>query len=130
VARGLSRCGVLIPVVLVLSATACGSEEGSVEVMNDLGRRVELLQCDNNLCTDDYHLTGVMEPGHSFTANVSTSGVPNPWLVRELDGERLGCLPLVMPEPTEGVVARVSQYVPCQKTYDESKLWPPSAPPD
>jgi hypothetical protein len=127
VATRLNRCGVLLSVVLVLSAAACGSEEGSVEVVNDLGRRVELLQCSNDLCTGDYHLTGVMEPGRSFTANVSTIGVPNPWLVRELDGERLGCLPLVMPEPTEGVVARVSQYVPCQKKYDESELWPPLA---
>lgn len=103
----------------------CGSEPGSIEIFNDLGRPVELLQCDNNLCVGKFHLTGRMAPGGSFPANVSTSGVPNPWLVRELDGRRVGCLPLVMPTPTEGLVAKVSQFVPCRKTYDESKFWPP-----
>jgi hypothetical protein len=127
VATRPSRCGVLIPVVLVLCAAACGSEPGWIEIKNDLDRPVEVLQCDNNLCDGDFHFRDDLPPGASFNASVSTVGVPNPWLVRELDGERLGCLPLVMPEPTEGVVASVSQYVACQRKYDESELWPPLA---
>lgn len=114
----------LVGSAVALAATACGSEPGSIEIENDLRRQVELLQCDNNLCTENFHLTGRVQPGGSFSANVSTSGVPNPWLVRELSGERLGCLPLVMPEPVEGLVARTSQAVPCRREYDESEFWP------
>lgn len=34
-------------------------------------------------------------------------------------------LPLVIPEPTEGLVARTSQAVPCRESYDEEHFWPP-----
>jgi hypothetical protein len=115
----------LVGLVLAAAGSGCGSTEGSIEIKNDLRRPVEVLQCANNLCVDDFHTTGKLDAGDSFPANVSTSGVPNPWLVRELTGKRLGCLPLVMPEPTEGIVARVSQVVPCRKSYDESEFWPP-----
>jgi hypothetical protein len=115
----------LLAVLSVAIVSACGSEPGSIEIRNDLGRTVEVLQCDNNLCIGEFHITGRLEPDNSFPANVSTSGVPSPWLVRELNGKRLGCLPLVMPEPTKGLVARVSQVVPCKESYDESEFWPP-----
>ena len=110
---------------MAVTVVGCGSDRGSIEVRNDLGRTVELLQCSDNLCTDDFRIRGDMEPGASFQANVSTSGVPNPWLVLEPSGERLGCLPLVMPEPTGGLVARLSDVVPCSGSYDESRFWPP-----
>ena len=103
----------------------CTADRGRVEISNDLDRTVEVLQCGDNLCMGDFHIHGELEPGASFPANVSSRGVPNPWLVRELDGERLGCLPLVMPRPTEGLVAYVSDAVPCKRKYDESQLWPP-----
>jgi hypothetical protein len=92
---------------------------------NDLGRTVEVLQCVNNPCVEEFHITGRMEPGGSFRANVSTSRIPSPWLVRELDGEHIRCLPLVMPKPTEGLVARTSQAVSCRESYDEEHFWPP-----
>jgi hypothetical protein len=36
-----------------------------------------------------------------------------------------------LPEPTEGVVAKTSQAVPCRESYDEEHFWPPDtgAPP-
>jgi hypothetical protein len=111
--------------VLAAAVSGCGSTPAWIEIENDLGRPVELRQCDNNLCVGDFHTTGKLDAGDSFPASVSSSGVPNPWLVRELTGKRLGCLPLVMPKPTEGIVAKVSQVVPCQKSYDESEFWPP-----
>jgi hypothetical protein len=119
--------GSLVVLVTVAMGAGCGSTPGSMRMENDLERPVELMQCRSNACDDGFYgdVSGVMQPGGSFKANVSTSGVPNPWLVRELDGTRLGCLPLVMPEPTEGVVVRVSQYVPCRDAYDEETLWPP-----
>jgi hypothetical protein len=111
--------------LLAAVVAGCGRSDDSIQIRNDLGRTVEVLQCDNNLCVEEFHITGRMEPGGSFRANVSTSGIPSPWLVRELDGTRLGCLPLVMPEPTEGVVAKTSQAVACRENYDEEHFWPP-----
>lgn len=113
-------------VALALGAvvSGCGSDDGFIEIVNDLERPVEVSQCNDNLCNGGFHFSDTLPPGASFEASVSTSGVPNPWLVRELDGKRLGCLPLVMPEPTEGLVARVSKFVPCEESYDESEFWP------
>ena len=101
----------LVGSAVALAATACGSEPGSIEIENDLDRPVEVLHCDNNLCNGEFHFADDLPPGASFEASVSTSGVPNAWLVRDLNGARLGCLPLVMPEPVEGLVARTSQAV-------------------
>jgi hypothetical protein len=118
-----------VALLFVVGAVAvtlgCGSDEGFIQIENDLGRPVEVHQCSDNLCVEDFHYSDRLPAGASFSASVSTSGVPNPWLVTTLDRERLGCLPLVMPEPTEGLVARTSQTVACQQEYDESEFWPP-----
>lgn len=119
----LSTCVVLGIALAIVGG--CGSDDAEVKIVNDLNRTVRMVQCADNLCIDKPHSTGTLAPGDSFLANTSSSGVPNPWLVRELGGKRLGCLPLVMPEPTKGLVAKVSQRVPCQRAYDESNYWPP-----
>jgi hypothetical protein len=103
---------------------SCGSEEGFVQIRNDLDRSVEVLKCKSNAC-DDFRRTEELGPGASFPASVSTSGVPNPWFVRELDGRPIGCLPLVVPEPMEGLVADVSNATTCSNSYDEEEFWPP-----
>lgn len=97
-----------------------------ITIRNDRSNPVEILQCDDEACRSGaFHRRELLEPDETYRATVSTRGVPNPWLVRDQDGQALGCLPLVMPKPTEGLIADVSDAVPCRERHDESQFWPP-----
>lgn len=118
----------LIVVGLIILATGCASVDNpyGVTITNDMQIIVEVLQCDDEACVNgEFHDRELLSPGESLGAGVSTRGIPNPWLVRNTKGRRLGCLPLVMPQPTDGVTAYTSQLVACQKTYDQETPWPP-----
>jgi hypothetical protein len=118
--------------------------------VNDSGRRVIIWRCSSNDCrTPDsfiarlfyagYPLKFELRPGETTAfMNISRRGVPNPFLVlrpttsgqepedADPDEQRIGCLPFVMPHYIEaGLVARVSQAVPCRDAYDENAVWPP-----
>jgi hypothetical protein len=122
VARGLTP---LIVVVLAACDPLGPDDPYLVTIVNDTPRAVLVLRCDDNAC-DDAKEPRLLAPGERMKVGVSTVGVPNVQLVVEPGTEReLGCLPLVMPEPTEGVIARVSQRVPCTSDLDEDKPWPP-----
>ena len=105
-----------------------------VTILNDTSRAVMVWQCDDTSCDgdfdgdSDFHDREQLEPGESTESNVSTRGVPNPWLVTTLRRRPLGCLPFVVPKPVKGVVGRVSQAIPCRDEYDEDVPWPPRRP--
>lgn len=112
-------------------STDAHKEDGLIQILNDTSEPVLLWKCHQESCHDALpplaELRPSLKPGDRVRASVSTVGVPNPWLVlNDETGRRLGCLPLVMPEYREGVVARVSQRVPCQQTYDPKVAWPPT----
>lgn len=131
-----SRIPELIAVVLVGATLAAGcqtdayKEDGIIQILNDTSDPVLLWKCREESCGDDLPILSELEltlkPGDRVRASVSTVGVPNPWLVLDKDtGRRLGCLPLVMPDYRSGVVARVSERVPCRSSYDPRVAWPP-----
>jgi hypothetical protein len=110
----------------VFAFTADGGRDSTVEILNDTNHPVLLWQCKQEDCKHDFAGKGLMKPGHHIRAGVSTVGVPNPWLVLAPNTQRrLGCLPIVFPNPRAGVVARLSLLVPCRASYDHSIAWPP-----
>lgn len=96
-----------------------------ITVQNDTSNAVRVLRCANENCRGSFPDGAVLAPEETTRIGVSTVGVPNPQLVIDAKtGRRLGCLPLVMPEPKSGLVARISQAVTCQDTYDHDRQWP------
>jgi hypothetical protein len=116
----------LAPVV----TSACdnsASRSSEVELLNDTGKPVLVWQCKREDCRHDYAGKDELRPGDHFHVGVSTVGVPNPYLVLDpMTQKPLGCLPVVFPKPRGGVIARVSQRVPCQHSYSDKAPWPPN----
>ena len=101
-------------------------DTGHVRLLNDTGNAVILLRCRDDGC-HDFADRSAVAPGGGGDINVPGIGVPNPVLVEEPGTQRrLGCLPIVMPQHREHVVARVSRMVPCKSHYDEHVPWPPA----
>jgi hypothetical protein len=145
----------LVLVLVAATLTGCVEQRGipdvgQARIVNDTGRRVIIWRCSSNDCrTPDSFIARLLYAGYpskfelnpgegSAFVNISRRGVPNPFLVlrpttsgqepEEADPEkqRVGCLPFVMPHYIEGgLVARVSQVVPCRDSYDEDAVWPP-----
>ena len=118
----------LAVVVAAGSLLGCGSKDrtvGHIRLLNDTRRAVILGLCDDESCHGSLHGPATVAPGKGGVVPVSTVGVPNVYLVRlAATGGRDGCLPLVMPHYVEGLVARVSQAVPCRDRYDHHVQWP------
>jgi hypothetical protein len=62
--------------------------------------------------------------GEDWDVNVSSSGVPNVYLVESPGGVRYGCLPLVAPERRPKLTVLVSEHVPCRGDLNEDEFWP------
>jgi hypothetical protein len=127
VARARARAAALL--LLLVGTAAVGPCENpdvhdySVEILNDDNVAVQVWQCDVS-CDSGFHARVVLQPGAHTATNVSTVGVPNTWLVLDRRSHRIGCLPIVMPEPVSGLIARISRRTRCLQTYDESRQWP------
>jgi hypothetical protein len=123
-----SRVAWLIAVAIF--ATACSYDDlrgvPVAKMVNDLDAPVELRLCSSNDCGGFYAPKKTVQPGRSWSVNVSERGVPNVYLVQGLDGRRYGCLPFVAPSHrSETIVVRVSEHVACRGTLDEKQFWPP-----
>lgn len=111
--------------LLATTVAGCGSEPGWIDIQNDLGRSIEVSFCSDHLCNGELPPLALSHRAlRSAQASLQQGCRTSIWFA-SWDGTRLGCLPLVMPEPSEGVVTKTSQAVPCRKSYDEEHLWPP-----
>ncbi|HEX4519006.1 MAG TPA: hypothetical protein VH063_05435 [Gaiellaceae bacterium] len=149
VSVGLGVC------MAIIGLTGCGyqlgtPDVGTARILNDTSHSVLLWQCGANDCRkprsfpqryldDTFYDKFELAPGEeSGPLNIADDGVPNPYLVLrpnpagmedqpvDPDKQRIGCLPFVMPHYVkEGLVARVSERVPCQSSLDEDVQWPP-----
>lgn len=81
-------------------------------------------RCEDEACHNLIDKS-VVKLGGGGMVNTSVVGVPNPFVVLDEQGRRLGCLPLVLPRFVEGLVARVSHAVPCRDSYSQTVQWPP-----
>jgi hypothetical protein len=125
-------------------------DSGKAQIVNDTQQRVLIYGCGaydcrrpasrfrrffNETYFNKFSLRADEETGWF---NISRRGVPNVYLILRpnppghedgpvnVEKQRLGCLPFVMPQYIEeGLVARVSEMVPCRKSYDEDAAWPP-----
>jgi hypothetical protein len=120
--RWLAQLAVLSTAVI---ATGCGSAHtvGHVRLLNDTERTVVIWRCKDEACHSLIDRS-VVKPGGGGTVSTSIVGVPNPFVVMDEGGKRLGCLPLVLPRYVEGLVARVSRAVPCRQSYSGTVQWP------
>jgi hypothetical protein len=103
-----------------------GETDDVVRVLNDSPRVVTIRLCRNDDCSNGFHPPrSTLEPGETAYVGVSTTGVPNVYLVLAKSDERIGCLPLVMPKPVKGgLEVGVSAAVSCRKGLDEDVQWP------
>jgi hypothetical protein len=116
---------VLLAVVAFAAGCAADHTVGHVRLLNDTKQTVVIWRCKDEAC---HSLTqrAEVKPGEGGTVSTSIIGVPNPFVVVDERGKRLGCLPLALPHYVKGLVARVSRAVPCRDTYSETVQWPPS----
>jgi hypothetical protein len=120
--RWLAMLAVLTPTVI---ASGCAPDHtvGHVRLLNDTRRAVVIWRCKDEACHSLIDRS-VVEPGGGGTVSTSIVGVPNPFLVMDEGGKRVGCLPVVLPGYVEGLVARVSRAVPCRQSYSHTAQWP------
>jgi hypothetical protein len=106
----------------------CGSSDhtvGHVRILNDTGRAVVVARCKDEACHSPT-AASVVRPGSGGMVAVSVIGVPNPFVVMTRTGQRLGCLPIVLPHYVSGLVARVSKKKWCRDSYSNKVQWPRS----
>ena len=129
----------IICCVAALAITGCGTaadeKVSRVSLYNDTNRVVVLSGCDGADCIEVKRISEEQRRRDLWPpmtrgrggSNVSGVGVPTVIQVRDSTATRLlGCLPIVVPNgPVTGLVARVSQRVPCRVSYDEDVPWPP-----
>jgi hypothetical protein len=100
----------------------------SVRVTNDTQMKVKLHLCSYDDCRGETDppptRSYTLDPGESTRVFTSMHGVPKVYLVQNGDGDRVGCLPLVMPHPVKGLEARVSERLPCRSGIDNTTQWP------
>ena len=111
----------------VLTAVGCITDDPSVaRLVNDQAIDVRLRLCSDNNCQDDFYPPDeTLPPGEDWDVNVSSSGVPNVYLVESPDEKlRYGCLPLVTPSLRPKITVRTSEHVPCRSHVDEDEFWP------
>jgi hypothetical protein len=127
-------------------------DAGKARIVNDTNRTVLIWRCGYEDCKGKKSFLRRLVYGDAFVEkfdlapgedagpfNISRRGVPSVFRVLKpnppghaddaVDYERqsIGCLPFVMPRYIdEGLVARVSQVVPCRDSYDEDLFWPPN----
>jgi hypothetical protein len=87
---------------------------------------MRLRLCDDNDCGSFHPPNETLAPGEDWDwVNVSSSGVPNVYLVESPDETlRYGCLPLVTPSLRSKITVRTSEHVPCRSHIDEDQFWP------
>lgn len=91
----------------------------SVRIQNDTSKPVAVRRCAGG--TDQLALrctsfleSETLKPGDGDSFNTSDEGVPNPFLVQDMAGNRLGCLPLVFHHKSdEGSTVLASTATPC-----------------
>lgn len=121
-----SRPAALVALLCAVAVmlTACQLENPHhYTVVNDSSDTVVVRVCGDNDCGGGVHYGETIRPGGEWGVNASTRGIVNPLLVTTTEGVRIGCLPLAMPRPTVGVIAR-SMVVPCQDAYSDVGYWP------
>jgi hypothetical protein len=124
----LVQVGVALLAAMIAIGRLVGTpdpDSGTAHFVNDEHHPVQVWRCASSDCRGDFPDKATFRPGEVGVATVSIRGVPNVFLVLTLDGQRLGCLPFVFPEPRAGVVARIAQRVRCQDSYDNEVAWPP-----
>lgn len=142
----------LVVLTSAVSGCAYGSgtpDAGEARILNDTEASVLIWQCGANDCRkprafpqrfldETFYNKFELAPGQETAGmNISRVGVPNVFLVLrpnlpgvkdepvDVDRQRLGCLPFVMPHYVKkGLVARVSERVPCKSSIDEYVQWP------
>ena len=115
---------VVLATVAILAGCSGDHTVGHVRLLNDTHRTVVIWRCKDEACRTLIDKS-VVKPGGGGTVNTSVVGVPNPFVVLDEQGRRLGCLPLVLPRYVGGLVARVSRAVPCRSSYSHTVQWPP-----
>lgn len=124
----LFAIAVLVGIVANLLDGRPDRTTGRIDIRNDTARPVLISLCAHNDCRGARSSpTRLAADGGGGPTSVSSSGVPNVYLVDDTTGRRLGCLPLVMPHYVKGLVARISQARPCREGIDESVQWPPAS---
>jgi hypothetical protein len=110
---------------LVLAGCFEASDAAVATLENDTAGSVELRLCSDNACEEEFYPPRFeVAAGESVDVNVSKSGGPNVYLVRDSSGRRTGCLPIVVDNPA-GVVrvqVSVSAQLPCSDEVPEQ--WP------
>jgi hypothetical protein len=117
--------GVALVVVIVAVGAACTFNPDPTElnfhvrIVNDTPHIIVLSYCGTgvNMCDGTFYDTGRMKPGSEYSTVHASVGQSDPWLIRSLDGERIGCLPVAYDYHADGAVVRVSEAVPCAKHY-------------
>jgi hypothetical protein len=129
--RGLLAMLVAGLATTILAGCAYSHDPYRVRLKNDTQMKVKLHRCTNDDCRflepglPKPPIEYTLDPGESAWVFTSTHGLPKVWLVQNEDGDRLGCLPLVMPHPVTGLEARVSERLPCRIGLDNNTQWPP-----
>lgn len=117
--RFLSLFAIFVAVVLL---GGCDSDAAVVRLQNDTASDVELRLCAGSNCDKFSPPRYELAPDDSVEVNVSKTGAPNFYAVIDADGRKTGCLPIVVHNPPDTVLVRVSARVPCTDEVPEE--WP------
>lgn len=139
--RWLSAMRLRVVILFLASALAAvlggchlESELGDARIINDTPYAVDVMLCRKDDCSKEgfpfsfenqYFDKYPLKPravARYLRVEYGSAAVYR--VVRTIDGEELGCLPLVIPEPGPPLLAKVSQQVPCRGNWDEDVRWP------
>jgi hypothetical protein len=86
-------------------------ETVTVTLHNDTASILVLKQCGSKCNT--FHEVDRLSPGQNVRVNTSSDGASNWWVVSDVRGRRLGCLPLSYDKKASDLVVDVSSYSDC-----------------
>ena len=98
--------------VPMLSSACYGEGVFGVRIHNDVGRTVEIRQCDSGPSCDEFHERVRLNSGESHPTNVSL-GATQWFRIVEALGDTVGCRKLRFSERSEGAAVNVSRAESC-----------------
>jgi len=100
---------------LAYVASGSGAHRFPARLVNDLGRTVELGECEHSDCKKGGMLTAfTLKPGQGLTVGFRAGSALNPIMVTTPESKRLGCFFLrYANEPARAPVIRLSRAARC-----------------
>jgi hypothetical protein len=103
------------------SVSSLDPTEGTfyVKLLNDTNQTVIASDCSSGdgLCVRHHYYPAALKRGQEFSDLETYVNQLNVELITTRSGRRLGCIPLYFDYRAAGYVLRVSDAVPCSKTY-------------